>query len=109
MRDETKKTTLYLDPDLLRRAKHRRLDAGITSDSEMVEEALRCWIVGLGYIPDAIPRPDRFQTMTAEIMDSEDFDTISALQQNIESFYRLIGKDPKIVSNPEPRIKKKAV
>jgi hypothetical protein len=84
------KTTLYLNPGLMRQAKHRALDLNIKSDSAMVEQALREWLM-----PGPAPEPptDRsgsLNWMLWQILESNNEDAKSAVRQNIEVFYSYI-------------------
>jgi hypothetical protein len=37
-------TTLYLNPEIVKQARHKALDLNIKSDSAMVNEALKEWV-----------------------------------------------------------------
>ena len=84
------KTTLYLDPALMRQARHRALDLNIKSDSSMVEQAMRVWLTPSPAPDPSVETSGSLYWMLSQILESDNEDAKSAVRQNIDVFYRYI-------------------
>lgn len=106
MKQPTKqRTTIYLPEGLRWELRRVMAERHVDSDTKAVEEAVRVWIKSKPGAPQlVVANKDPWLVALARILASGHHNAISAVQQNITTFYEMVGFDPNdlpLASAPE--------